>query len=71
MIDSGLNLTKLYGQGYDDCVTIAGKVGGVAKLIRDRYNKSLFFHCASHRLNLVRNNLNKIMVIRNTTGTIK
>jgi len=71
MEDSGLNLDKLCGQGYDGCATMAGKVGGVAKLIRDRYNKALYFHCASHRLNLVINDLNKIMVIRNTIGTIK
>ncbi|XP_025196823.1 52 kDa repressor of the inhibitor of the protein kinase-like [Melanaphis sacchari] len=71
MEDSGLNLSKLYGQGYDGCATMAGKVGGVAKLIRNRYNKALYFHCASHRLNLVINDLNKIMVIRNTIGTIK
>ncbi|XP_060873361.1 52 kDa repressor of the inhibitor of the protein kinase-like [Metopolophium dirhodum] len=71
MEDSGLNLGKFCGQGYDGCATMAGKVGGVAKLIRDRYNKALYFHCASHRLNLVINDLNKIMVIRNTIGTIK
>ncbi|XP_025192119.1 zinc finger MYM-type protein 1-like [Melanaphis sacchari] len=71
MEDSGLNLSKLYGQGYDGCATMAGKVGGVAKLIRNRYNKALYFHCASHRLNLVINDLNKIMIIRNTIGTIK
>ncbi|XP_026819039.1 uncharacterized protein LOC113557677 [Rhopalosiphum maidis] len=34
MEDSGLNLS-IYGQGYDDgCATMAGKVGGVAKLIQ-------------------------------------
>jgi len=71
MEDSGLNLSKFCGQGYDGCATMAGKIGGVAKLIRDRYNKALYFHCASHRLNLVINVLNKIMVIRNTIGTIK
>jgi len=45
---------------------MAGKVDGVGKLIRGRYNKALYFHCASHRLNLLINDLNKIMVIRNT-----
>lgn len=71
MVNSGLDLTKLCGQGYDGCATMAGKEGGVAKLIRDRHAKAVFFHCASHRLNLVINDLNKIMVIRNTIGTIK
>ncbi|XP_025423131.1 uncharacterized protein LOC112692619 [Sipha flava] len=71
MEDSNLNLSKFCRQGYDGYATMAGKVGGLAKLIRDRYNKALYFHCASHRLNLVINDLNKIMVIRNTIGTIK
>ncbi|XP_060846718.1 52 kDa repressor of the inhibitor of the protein kinase-like [Rhopalosiphum padi] len=71
MTDCGLNLNKLYGQGYDGCATMAGQEGGVSKLIRDKYNKALFFHCSNHRLNLVINDLNKIMIIRNTTGTIK
>ncbi|XP_050548714.1 uncharacterized protein LOC126910304 [Daktulosphaira vitifoliae] len=71
MVNCGLDLTKLCGQGYYGCATMAGKESGVAKLIRDRYAKALFFHCANHRLNLVINDLNKIMVICNTTGTIK
>jgi len=71
MTDCGLNLNKLYGQGYDGCATMAGQEGGVIKLIRDKYTKALFFHCSNHRLNLVINNLNKIMIIRNSTGTIK
>lgn len=42
MVDSGINLTQLYGQSYDDCATMAGKVSGVAKIIRDRYTKGHF-----------------------------
>lgn len=71
MENSDLNLSKLCGQGYDGYSTMAGKVGRVAKLICDRYNKVLYFHCTSHLLNLVINDLNKIIVIRNTVGTIK
>lgn len=41
------------------------------KLIRDKYDKALFFHCASHRLNLVVNDLNSVRDIQNTVGTIK
>jgi hypothetical protein len=50
---------------------MAGQEGGVSKLIRDKYTKALFFHCSNHRLNLVKSDLNKIMIIHNTTGTIK
>lgn len=45
MEDSILNLTKLCGQSCDGCDTMVGKVGSVAKLIRNRYNKALYFHC--------------------------
>lgn len=69
--DCGLDLNKLNGHGYDGCSVMAGKEGGVSKLIYDKYPKALFFHCASHRLNLVINDLNKTTVIRNTPGTIK
>jgi len=31
MADSGLNVTKLCGQGYDGCDITGGKVGDVAK----------------------------------------
>jgi len=71
MADSIFNLTKLCVQGYDSCVIIGGKVSAVAKLLRNRYTKIVFFHCYSHQLNLIVNYLNKILVIRNTTGTIK
>jgi len=48
---------------------LTGKVGGVTKLIRGRYNKASYFHCARHRLNVVINKFNKI--IRHTISTKK
>jgi hypothetical protein len=49
---------------------MSGKVSGVTKLIHDRYIKALYFHCAIHRLNLVINDLNKIIVILLTESEI-
>ncbi|CAG9822111.1 unnamed protein product [Phaedon cochleariae] len=69
--DYGLNLHKLMGLGFDGCLTMAGKENGVQKLIRDRYSKVTFFHCSSHRLNLVINDLNSVSEIRNCVGVIK
>lgn len=63
--------TKCVGQGYDGCNTMSGKDGGVQKILREKYTKALFFHCASHKLNLVVNDLNSVVDIRNTTSTIK
>lgn len=40
---------KCVGQGYDGCSTMAGNIGGVQKLLREKYTKALFFHCASHK----------------------
>lgn len=67
----GLLLNNLLGQGYDGCSTMAGKENGVQAKIRSIYPKAAFVHCASHRLNLVVNDLNNVAVIRNTIGTIK
>lgn len=69
--NSGLNMGLLIGQGYDGCSAMAGKDGGVQAIIRRDYPKAAFVHCASHRLNLVINDLNAVPGIRNTIGTIK
>lgn len=67
----GLDMTKLIGLGFDGCSTMAGKDTGVQRRIREKYPKAVYFHCASHRLNLVVNDLNIVPEIRNTIGTIK
>lgn len=67
----GLDPEKCVEQGYDGCSTMSGKDGGVQKILREKYKKALFFHCASHKLNLVVHDLNQIPTVRNTLGTIK
>ena len=67
----GLEMQKLVGQGYDGCSTMAGEVSGVQQRIRDLYPKAYFMHCASHRLNLVINDQNNVMEIRNAVAVIK
>ena len=47
-----LDHTKLRGQGYDGAGNMAGRLNGVAALIKAQYPKALYFHCASHALNL-------------------
>lgn len=63
-----LDESKCVGQGYDGCSTMAGKEGGVQNILRQKFKKALFFHCASHKLNLVVNDLNVLPEIRNTIG---
>lgn len=69
--DAGLILSNLVGQGYDGCSTMAGREAGVNRIIQKELPKALFFHCASHKLNLVINDLNEVSEIRNTIGIIK
>jgi len=67
----GLDMTKLVGLGFDGCSTMAGKENGVQAIIKRKYETVCFFHCASHKLNLVVNDLNLLPEIRNTTSSIK
>jgi hypothetical protein len=67
----GLDMSKCVGQGYDGCSTMAGKISGVQQRIAEMFPKALFYHCASHALNLVVNDLNGVAAIRNACGTIK
>ncbi|XP_050301517.1 uncharacterized protein LOC126739760 [Anthonomus grandis grandis] len=50
---------------------MSGKEGGVQAILRKKYKKALFFHCSSHKLNLVINDPNALPEIRNTVGAIK
>ncbi|XP_049949878.1 zinc finger MYM-type protein 1-like [Schistocerca serialis cubense] len=66
-----LNLDKMVGQGYDECSMMAGKIGRVQRIIAEKYPKAHFYRCASHRLNLVVNDLNTLPEVRNAICTIK
>lgn len=67
----GLDPHKCVGQGYDGARAMSGTISGVQIRLREKYPKALFFHCASHRRNLVVNDLNSVTVVRNTISTIK
>ncbi|KAK5649521.1 hypothetical protein RI129_000550 [Pyrocoelia pectoralis] len=43
----------------------------VQTILRKKHIKTLFFHCSSHKLNLVINDLNTLPEIRNAMGTTK
>lgn len=59
------------GLGFDGCSTMAGKEGGVQAILRKKYKRALYFHCSSHKLNLVVNDASKLAEIRNSIGTVK
>ncbi|XP_060133298.1 52 kDa repressor of the inhibitor of the protein kinase-like [Zootoca vivipara] len=71
LVDQNLPADNCVGFGFDGCSTMAGKEGGVQAILKKKYRKSLFFHCSSHKLNLVVNDASKLPEIRNTIATVK
>lgn len=71
LISSNLPTEDCVGFGFDGCSTMAGKEGGVQAILRKKYPRALYFHCSSHKLNLVVNDANAVPEIRNTVATIK
>ncbi|KAG5886108.1 hypothetical protein JTB14_031707 [Gonioctena quinquepunctata] len=55
--------------GFDGGSAMAGKDGDVQAILRNKYSRALYFHCSSHKLNLVVKK--KVSEIRNTIATIK
>ena len=47
-----LDMARCRRQGYGGAGNMAGKCSGAAKLIKLKIPKALYFHCASHKLNL-------------------
>nr|CAI5840178.1 unnamed protein product [Callosobruchus analis] len=68
---SNLSKEDCVGFGFDGCSTMAGKEGGVQAILRKKYPRALYFHCSSHKLNLVVNDANAVPEIRNTVATVK
>ena len=52
LVEFGLDLNKMCGQGYDGAGAMAGCVNGCQALIRRQYPQARYFHCASHQLSL-------------------
>ncbi|GBP34178.1 Zinc finger MYM-type protein 1 [Eumeta japonica] len=71
LISFNLPTEDCIGFGFDGCSTIAGKECGVQAILRKKYPLALYFHCSSHKLNLVVNDANAVPEIRNTVATVK
>lgn len=63
-------MSKLIGLCFDGCSTMADRKTGVKARIRGRHHFTVYFHCVSHRLNLLVNDFNNVLKIRDTVGTI-
>lgn len=51
--DYGLDIADCRGQGYDGAANMKSDRCGVQKIISEKAPQALYFHCASHCLNLV------------------
>ena len=66
----GLDLTLCRGQGYDGASNMSGKNQGVSAILLSKYPKAMYFHCASHKLNLCIVQACKLTSIANMMDTI-
>ncbi|CAI6377563.1 unnamed protein product [Macrosiphum euphorbiae] len=67
----GIDCDFLYGQGYDGASNMSGKYNGVQTVIRQKYPKALYLHCAAHSLNLAVSTSCNIKSIRNCLGVVE
>lgn len=67
----GIDCDFLYGQSYDGASNMSGKYNGVQTVIRQKYSKALYVHCATHSLNLAVSTSCNIKSIRNCLGIVK
>jgi len=67
----GINYDYLYGQGYDGAMNMAGRFKGVQSIIKEKYPKALYVHCAAHSLNLAVSIASDIKPVRNCLGIIE
>ena len=65
----GADLQMLRGQGYDGCSTMSGNENGVHAHIERLWPKAIYFHCASHRLNLALVHSSQQPLLRNALAT--
>lgn len=62
--------SKLRGQCYDGCGTMAGKKSGVATRIQQEEPRAIFTHCYGHALNLsVGDTIKSCKVMKNSLDT--
>ncbi|XP_028966491.1 zinc finger MYM-type protein 1-like [Galendromus occidentalis] len=68
--EEGLDVRNLRGQGYDGCSSMSGQYKGVQAQIKAEVPKALYFHCASHCLNLALVHSSEIVSIRLAAGVV-
>lgn len=68
--DMMLDLKDCCGQGYDGASAMSGEFQGCATRITAEYPQIPYVHCVSHSFNLAVGDACKIVIVKNTIGTI-
>ena len=71
LVNLGLSMSDLRGQGYDGALTMSGAKAGVQARIREWQPMALYTHCAGHSLNLAILSSCSIPCISNCIDQIK
>ena len=67
--DSGLNMNDCHGQCYDGAGNMPSRLDGA--LIKEDYNKAIYFHCMNHRLNLCITDTCSYQLVRDMIATVR
>jgi hypothetical protein len=65
----GIDFSFMIGQGYDGAVSMSGCFNGVQAHVR-KNDMAIYFHCASHNLNLAISDACDLQSIRNCMGVL-
>ena len=65
------DMNKLRAQSFDGAGNMSGAKSGVSARIKSLYPLALYFHCASHRLNLAVASLTNVRGVRNMMDSIR
>ncbi|XP_003748679.1 52 kDa repressor of the inhibitor of the protein kinase-like [Galendromus occidentalis] len=68
--EEGLDIRNLRGQGYDGCSAMRGSNKGAQAEIKAVVPQALYFHCASHCLNLALVHSSELAAIRLVAGSV-
>jgi len=69
--DMGLCMDDCRGQCYDGAGNMAGEYNGASALIQQQFEKAIYVHCLSHRLNLCVADTCSITLVKNMMGMVK
>ena len=67
----GLDPKMCRVQAYDGAGAMSGGHNGCAKLFQDVSPRAIYFHCASHELNLALSHASKVTKIVNMVSALK